>query len=60
MTPALAVCKSMRRGTGFLSDPGLGLGFSCLWMVSGRLLQLCDLNPIFTFLVMYHSSAHDV
>ncbi len=40
MTPALAICKSMRRGNGFLSDPGLGLGFACLWMVSGRLLQL--------------------
>jgi hypothetical protein len=35
-----AVCKSMRRGNGFLSDPGLGLGFACLWMESGRLLQL--------------------
>lgn len=46
MTPALAICKSMRRGNGFLSDPGLGLGFACLWMVSGRLLQLL-FKPLF-------------
>jgi hypothetical protein len=65
MTPALAVCKSVRRGNGFLSDPALGLGFSCLWMVSGRLLQLW-FKSIFMFLViyhssaLYHSSAHDV